>query len=182
MKLVMIYGPPAVGKLTVAQELERTTGLVLMHNHLFSDLVLSVFERGTDTAVHLNHQIRCLVYEAAAAQGIPGIITTFTYNPELNDQIRSFIKETSDRIGRLGGSVSVVRLSCSPAELVQRVSAPSRIGTRKLTSPEKLREELRSRDLLGHVPDIPAETLHIDTSLLNPSETARRIKIHCGLE
>ncbi len=35
--LVYLYGPPAVGKLTVATELQRLTGFRLFHNHLTVD-------------------------------------------------------------------------------------------------------------------------------------------------
>lgn len=39
MKLVIITGPHAVGKMTVGQELERLTGLKLFHNHMTIDIV-----------------------------------------------------------------------------------------------------------------------------------------------
>jgi hypothetical protein len=32
--LVIIFGPPAVGKMTVGLELERLTGFRLLHNHM----------------------------------------------------------------------------------------------------------------------------------------------------
>lgn len=34
MRLIFIYGLPATGKLTVAQELAKRTGYKLFHNHL----------------------------------------------------------------------------------------------------------------------------------------------------
>jgi hypothetical protein len=43
MRLVFIYGIPATGKLTVAQELAKRTGYSLFHNHLVVDLLLSLF-------------------------------------------------------------------------------------------------------------------------------------------
>jgi len=39
MKYVWILGPPAVGKMTVGQELEKITGLKLFHNHMIMDIV-----------------------------------------------------------------------------------------------------------------------------------------------
>lgn len=39
MKLVLIFGPQAVGKMTVGQELAKITGLKLFHNHMTIDLV-----------------------------------------------------------------------------------------------------------------------------------------------
>lgn len=44
MELVVIYGAPGVGKLTVARELARKTGYKLFHNHLTVDLVKSLFD------------------------------------------------------------------------------------------------------------------------------------------
>ena len=35
MKLIIIYGPPAVGKLTVAEELSRRTGFKILQNKKF---------------------------------------------------------------------------------------------------------------------------------------------------
>lgn len=40
MKLVIIFGPQAVGKMTVGQELEKTTNLKLFHNFLVMEVSL----------------------------------------------------------------------------------------------------------------------------------------------
>jgi len=39
MKLVMIIGPQAVGKMTVGHELEKITDLKLFHNHMSIEMV-----------------------------------------------------------------------------------------------------------------------------------------------
>jgi len=44
MKLVVIFGPHAVGKMTVGQELAKLTGLKLFHNHMTIDIVSNLFE------------------------------------------------------------------------------------------------------------------------------------------
>lgn len=38
MKFIIITGPQAVGKMTVAQELTQITGLKLLHNHMTIEL------------------------------------------------------------------------------------------------------------------------------------------------
>ena len=43
MKLVIIIGDAAVGKMTVGQELMKLTGLRLFHNHMAIELVIDVF-------------------------------------------------------------------------------------------------------------------------------------------
>ncbi len=44
MRLIVLYGMPAMGKLTVAKELQKLCGYELFHNHLTVDLLLSTFE------------------------------------------------------------------------------------------------------------------------------------------
>ena len=50
MDLVILFGPQAVGKMTVGEELQKLTGLKLFHNHMTIDLVLKLFswEEGQD--------------------------------------------------------------------------------------------------------------------------------------
>jgi adenylate kinase family enzyme len=43
MKLIFIYGPPASGKLTIAEILSERTGIPLFHNHLSRDLVKDIY-------------------------------------------------------------------------------------------------------------------------------------------
>ncbi len=43
MTLVIIFGPPAVGKMTVGLELQRITGFRLFHNHMTADPLLRLF-------------------------------------------------------------------------------------------------------------------------------------------
>ena len=51
MRLIFIYGLPAVGKLTVAKELAAKTGYKLFHNHLVVDLLISTFELGASLSL-----------------------------------------------------------------------------------------------------------------------------------
>ena len=47
MTLLIIYGAPAAGKLTIATEIARRTGFKLFHNHVSIDCVKPVFDFGT---------------------------------------------------------------------------------------------------------------------------------------
>jgi len=53
MTLVVIFGPPAVGKMTVGMEIERRTGLRLFHNHMTVDPVLQFFPYGSPSFIKL---------------------------------------------------------------------------------------------------------------------------------
>jgi hypothetical protein len=103
MKLIILFGPPAVGKMTVGQELARATGLKLLHNHMTIELVLNFFEFGTREFSHLNSLFRNEIFNAVAASRLPGLI--FTYVWALNDpRDKAYI----DRITRtflMGGAM-----------------------------------------------------------------------------
>lgn len=47
MKLIIIHGPPAAGKLTESRELAERTGYKVFHNHISIDCVKPVFELGS---------------------------------------------------------------------------------------------------------------------------------------
>lgn len=63
MKLVLIFGPQAVGKMTVGQELAKITGLKLFHNHMTIDLVSHFFGYGTKEGKRLVNLFRQGIFE-----------------------------------------------------------------------------------------------------------------------
>jgi hypothetical protein len=69
---VMVYGPPAAGKLTVASALADAAGYRLLDNHLTDDLALRLFERGTQPHAQLVTTLRLTLFRAAAASCAPG--------------------------------------------------------------------------------------------------------------
>jgi hypothetical protein len=69
MTFVVIFGPSAVGKMMVGQELARLTGYKLFHNHVTIDLVTEYFEFGTPPFSRLVREFRTRIVEEAAASG-----------------------------------------------------------------------------------------------------------------
>ena len=66
MDLVYIYGPPGVGKFTVATSLSKLTGYRLFHNQLSIEFVRSVFDFGTPSFNRLVLKFRAEMMEQAA--------------------------------------------------------------------------------------------------------------------
>ena len=58
MELVIIFGPPAVGKMAVGMELEKLTDFKLFHNHMTIELVQPFFNYGTATGKKLVGEFR----------------------------------------------------------------------------------------------------------------------------
>ncbi|KFZ26893.1 MAG: hypothetical protein KQ78_00659 [Candidatus Izimaplasma bacterium HR2] len=77
MDIVIIVGPHAVGKMTVGEELEKRTGLSLLHNHMTIDLVLKFMPR--DEGRDLITLIRNEIMKKVAKGKSKGMILTFIW-------------------------------------------------------------------------------------------------------
>ena len=77
MKLIMIYGSPAVGKLTTANAIAEKTDFKVFHNHLTISAVKPVFEFGTAPFWKLVHLFRIETIAEAARENVNLIYTFF---------------------------------------------------------------------------------------------------------
>ena len=79
MKLVILFGPQAVGKMTVGQELAKRTGLKLFHNHMTIDLVANFFDYSSREGKRLVSLFRQEIFQAVASSDLPGLIFTYVW-------------------------------------------------------------------------------------------------------
>lgn len=170
MRFVVLYGRPAVGKLTVARELAQLSGWRLFHNHLVVDALLAVFDFGSPPFVDLRESIWLDVFVRASVAGVPGLI--FTFNPE-NTVRQAFIDRLVADAHARGDELRLIELTCSPADAEARLAASSRLDTGKLTSLE-LYCKLSSEGAFDR-PHLPPPELSIDTGTLSAAEAARQI-------
>ena len=174
--LVYIYGPPAVGKLTVATALQEQTGFRLFHNHLTIDAVKAVFEFKSPPFVEVSHRLRIDVFETAARNGIDVIFTNNSVwdVPDGRARFVEFAEDARCRVQSAGGQVLFVQLVAPLEVLEQRVDAPSRHERGKIVRPARIRE-LHAK----LVPEpLHSDDLVIDTSVVHPSDAAAVIAGH----
>ena len=170
MELIFIYGLPGVGKLTVGRELVKLTGYKMFHIHLLADLILSVFEFGTQAFVDLRDVMWPMMIRRAGEEHISGLIVTFVFEETVTD---AFVRDIVESVESNGGQVLFVEMQCDRDELARRVVCPDRRRYSKMNSPEKL-NELIERGVF-HTPTLPSAPLIIDSTRMSPSETARAI-------
>lgn len=168
MDLIFIYGQPAVGKFTIAKELEKKTGFTLFHNHLSVDLAKTFFEWGTPEYSDLNRKIMLSSFEAAAKSGkISNLIFTYCYRPKKKPV---FIKKIIGIINKFGGKIYFFYVDCSQKELLKRVKRPERKKFNKINSIKILK---RDQHHWGEIPFV--ENIKIDNTDLSPKEVAEMI-------
>lgn len=180
MKLVIIFGPPAVGKMTVGRELARLTGLRLFHNHMTIELALNFFEYGHPSFHRLVSDFRRRVFEEVAASDLAGLVFTYVWALELEAE-RTYVDSVTAIFRARGADVYYVELYADLTERVRRNEAESRLAEK----PSKRDTEASRAHLLEVSREHKLNTdgdffythnyLRLDNTTLTPEEAARRI-------
>jgi len=76
MKLIILFGAGAVGKMTVGQELSKITDLRLYHGHMCIETVVSIFGGRVSSAVD---RIREVIFDEFVKTDHYGMIFTFMW-------------------------------------------------------------------------------------------------------
>jgi hypothetical protein len=109
MHFVCVFGPPAVGKMTVGRALCDLTGFKLFHNHMSVEPILEIFDFGTPPYGRLVGEIRRRVVEEAVGEGLPGLVFTYVWALDDPGDTRA-IAALVDIVERGGGTVHFVEL------------------------------------------------------------------------
>ena len=186
MELVILFGPPAVGKMAVGMELERITGMRLFHNHVTIDPVLRFFEFGTPAFSRLVGEFRTRIFEEVAASDLSGLIFTFVWALE-DARDRAFVDRTCEIFRARGAGVHFVELAASLDERLRRNETELRLAEKR---PKRDLEHSRANLLeieqnhrLNTDGDFfyPEQWLRIDNTHLPPDAVARQIADAFGL-
>lgn len=128
--LVVIFGPPAVGKMAVGDELCRLTGFKLFHNHMTVEPVLDIFAFGSPPYDRLVSEFRRRIIEEAAAAGLAGLVFTLVWGLDL-EQDAATIESYVDIVAASGGTTSLVELYADQAVRIDRNETPLRLDRKR---------------------------------------------------
>jgi broad-specificity NMP kinase len=175
LKLIFIYGPPAVGKYTIARELSKMTGYKLFHNHATVDMVMTIFEIGSKSFRELVDQFRLEMLSRAAKEEV-NVILTLVYGGAKDDD---WIRRVVAAVRRYKGQVLFVRLFSKKNELYKRVENVSRRKFKKIRDRKTFDGVLAQYDVFAEIPFV--KSLNIDNSRLSPKTVARQIASYYDL-
>jgi hypothetical protein len=183
MKFVLIFGPQAVGKMTVGHELEKITGLKLFHNHMTIEIISPLFGYGSNSPVgrKLVNLFREKIFEEFAKSEQEGLI--FTYVWAFNEKSDwNYVKKICNTFKSKGGEIIFVELEADIAERIERNKTPERLKhkptKRNIEQSEKdLIESMGKYRLNSESGEIKEKNyIKIDNTKLSPEEVAKLVK------
>ncbi|MGE0433470.1 MAG: AAA family ATPase [Planctomycetota bacterium] len=186
--LIVIFGPCAVGKMTVGRSLTALTGIPLFHNHMSIEPVLPFFTFGTPPFNRLVGGFRRRLFEEVAASDLPGLIFTYVWALQLESE-KQEIDELTAIFESRGASVGFVELAADRAVRVDRNRSSERLehkpSKRNVERSERNLHDLDANHVLNTSESMPFcypdRHLRIDNSALAPADAAAMIQQRFGL-
>lgn len=179
MKLVLIIGAGASGKMTVGQALMRKTGLRLFHNHMMIEPVIDIFGTFNGQAVN---RLREVVFEEFLRSDLPGMIFTYMWAFDMPSD-RSYIEALAARFDE----VYCVELVAPQEVRLQRNRTENRKAHKASKRNSDFSESLIRREdanyrLVSEPGEIPFPYLRLENADMSPEAAAERIVAAFGLK
>jgi hypothetical protein len=186
MSLIIIFGPQAVGKMTVGHELEKITDLKLFHNHMTIELVVSLFDYETPEAQRLIKLFRDEIFKAFVNSDQAGMIFTIICNFDDPAEWKR-LEEISNFFSSKESEVYLVELEADTQVRIERNKTEHRLAHK----PSKRDVEWSELNLLNSVENHRLNSrkgeieevnyLRINNTDVSPDEVAKMIKVRFSL-
>jgi len=185
MKFVHIFGPQAVGKMTVGQELAKITELKLFHNYMTIDLVGNFFDYSTKEAKRLVNLFRQEIFEEVSKSDLYGMMFTYVWMFDMESDWE-YVRNLTNLFESRSATVYYVELEADLDERLDRNKTPNRLEHK----PKKRDLEWSENDLLQTLDkhrlnsldgEITFENyIKINNTDMSAAEVARVIKAQFG--
>ena len=186
VKLIILFGPQAVGKMTVGHELGKITDLKLFHNHMTIELVTPFFSYGSKPGKRLVNLFREEIFEEVSKSDLPGMIFTYVWAFDQADDW-AYIERISEKFESRGAEVYYVELEADLEQRLERNKTPHRLEhkpSKRNTewSEQELRKTLENHRLNSYDGEIQKDNyLRINNSAIHAEDVAKMIKEHFKL-
>lgn len=183
--LIVVSGPQAVGKMTVAESIRDTTGYSLMVNHDSIEVSDKIFGRSTPAQKELNKLIREATFSTAIKHDINMIftfVTAYDYPGDIE-----YLNNLRRQFEATGGNFYFVELSADLQTRLERNITPHRLEQKESKkdierSQKDLIETMKKYRLNSNEGEtICPNHLKIDNTNLSPEEVANIVTNHFGI-
>ena len=187
MNFIVIFGPPAVGKMTVGYELAKLTGMKVFHNHMTIDLILEFFPYGHEKFTTLVSEFRQRIFEEVATSDLPGMLFSYVWaldQPDDKEQVDSYC----EIFRRNSAKIYFVELEADLDERLERNKSEFRLSKksskRDISRSEKNLLKTEGQYKMNTDGDFfyRENYLKINNTNLSPEETAKQIAQTFGLQ
>lgn len=173
MKLVLIIGSGAVGKMTVGQELMKITDLRLFHNHMIIEPVIDVFGYFNGVAIQ---KLREVVFDEFVKGDYEGMIFTVMWAFDMPSD-REYVMNVASKFDE----VYCIELIADQSVRLERNKTENRLknkaSKRDLEASEQRLLNEDTHRLISDEGEIPFENyMRIDNTNLTPDIVAKMIK------
>lgn len=178
MKLLLLFGDTAVGKMTVGQELAKITDIRLFHNHMTIEPTLEIFGEFNATVIK---KLRDVIFEEFAKSNKYGLIFTFIWAFDCKEDWENTAKIVSI-FEKYSSEIYYVELFASQKVRLNRNKSKNRL----LNKPSKRNIEFSNKLLINddahhrmisYDYEIPFENyIKIDNTDISAKKTAKIIK------
>lgn len=183
MNFIILFGPPAVGKMSVGRTLSKQLGIPLFHNHMSIEPALQFFEHGSSSFRRFVSTYRQMIFEETIVSKLDGLIFTYVWDLDsVHDH--QFVEKTCNQFKDAGASVLLVELTASLEQRLYRNTTEERLQekpskrniaqseSRLLRANEKHRMNSNEKDVL------PFSHLLIDNTDLTPAQVTEKVIQH----
>ena len=174
MKLVLIIGSGAVGKMTVGQELMKITNLRLFHNHMMIEPVIEIFNSFNGKVIS---RLREVVLDEFVASDNEGMIFTYMWAFDMPSDLE-YIMHVASKFD----DVYCVELIADQSVRLERNKTENRLRNKAskrdtAASDKRVLNEDANHRLISLPGEIPFENyLRIDNTNIEPNVVAKMIK------
>lgn len=182
MKLLYLFGPQAVGKMSIGMKIAEQTGYRVVTNHTLSDVLAPIFDWGTQAFKKLEIEFYFKICEELAQSDFPGVILT-KLRVLNSDEDNQFVEKTFEIFRKRNVPIYQVELFAEFEERLRRNSTPLRLKEKpskrdQRRSDQKLREWFESDAEINSNLPFGLKNEHymkLDTTNISLEESAQKI-------
>jgi hypothetical protein len=181
MKLIVIFGPSAVGKMTVGLELSKLLDFKFFHNHMVIEPLNSLFGFQNSSMWKLVGEFRRRIFEEFSEIYVPGVIFTYVWALDQESDHRELLGYINS-LGLTINDVLFVELEADQSIRINRNKSDFRLREKKsknnIVESEQFIYESEKNYRLNSSGDFfyPENHIKINNSNIEAVEVARLIK------